>query len=101
MDVGKQKFQDQLSREILLGQQLRLAVVAGVMSFCAIFLMAEFIRVEWTHGERHPPVIVIFVATLMTIYQLLVRRYVRGRLRQDRRKDVVLCSNIVFAKEER
>jgi hypothetical protein len=83
MDISEQKFQDQLAREILLSQKLRLAVVAGLMGFCAVFLGIEFVRIEWVGGEIHPPLVVIVIATLMTLYQLLVRQYINGRLQKD------------------
>jgi len=84
MDISEQKFQDQLSREMLLSQKLRLAVVAGLMGFCAFFLAIEFVRVKWVGGEISPPLVVIVIATLMTFYQLLMRQHINGRLKKGR-----------------
>ncbi|MBT3603726.1 MAG: response regulator [Candidatus Latescibacteria bacterium] len=79
----EQKLQDQLSREILLSQRLRLVVVAGIMGICGVFLTLEFARAIWIRAEEFPPLVILPIILVMVVYQLVLRHYINGRLHQE------------------
>lgn len=78
------QFQDQLSKEILLSQRLRVGVFAGLMGVGTCMLLIDFVYTEWVLGMKFPPVAAIPIGLTMGAYQLLMRYYIGQRFDQNK-----------------
>lgn len=83
-DGIEQKFQDQLSREILLSQRLRASVLIGLAGGLALFLLVAFAIVKLIIGGEFLPRAAVPLATGMVIYHWLMRQYIDQQIREER-----------------
>lgn len=79
----EQRFQEQLSREILISQRLRVVLTATLISVLILLLVSDFIYTEFYMGKRFPPVVVLPIAVGMTLFQFLMWRFISYKLQQD------------------
>jgi len=76
------QFQDQLSREMLMSQRLRTAILAGVFMVAAFFLVASYVVSYFSdnHTEEVVPFVVLAVTAGMAVFEYSVHQLINRRI---------------------
>ena len=87
LEASEQRFKEEFARELLLSERLRVTILLGVFLFSAVYATLLYLLGKGgvlVQTDIRIAGIGIGVALAVVVYEFLMRRFITGRIEQNR-----------------